>query len=232
MYLVELLCIPKSASRCCVCNTIRQHDVEQSRAPTMSPLLWWQNLVFAALTSALCFPPMASMGTTHHTHCLHGYSLIALHETSTWNRQTVWSREPWGVSCQCHIRKVQPLLRVTSRAQNPFPLFTSAVRAAACVQPLLSQPETKIPPSLETSKGTRWGKKMFPCYLMLPNSFWWQLCLAPRTAHKVELFSLGSWWHGIRGLFTSEKGWSWRKQNIRCCLEQQESSLHFKSTAA
>lgn len=90
----------------------------------------------------------------------------------------------------------------------------------------------KYLPAWRLPKAQGGGKKMFPCYLMLPNSFWWQLCLAPRTAHKVELFSLGSWWHGITGLFTSEKGWPWRKQNIRCCLEQQESSLHFKSTAA
>lgn len=70
------------------------------------------------------------------------------------------------------------------------------------MQPLMSQPEIKIPPSLETSKSARWRKEMFPYYLMLSNSFQWQLChapSAPRTAEQHVRWSCFPWTPGDVG---------------------------------
>lgn len=108
--------------------------------------------------------PCTGWKATGHTRCLHVFhNLIAVHKTNTWNRQTLSDPKCPGAYYVnvTYIKKVQRALRVTSCVHNPFPLFTSAVRAVAHMQLLHcgchNLEETKIAPSLETSKSTRWG---------------------------------------------------------------------------
>lgn len=99
-----------------------------------------------------------------HTRCLHVFhNLIAVHKTSTWNRKTLSDPKCLGAHYVnvTYIRKVQRARRVASCVRSVFLLFTSAVRAVARTQPWLcgchNLQETKIAPSLEISKSTRWG---------------------------------------------------------------------------
>lgn len=180
MYLVELLCIMKAVSRCCVCYKVRKND-SITPSPCSSILAAHpepcqgagalssdgKNVFFlgsVAFTTAVCFPPMHRMESHHHTRCLHVFhNLIAVHKTNTWNRQMPCDpKYPRAYYVNVtYIKKVQRALGVTFCVHSPLPLFTSAVRVAACTQPLCcgchNLEETKIAPILETFKRTSWG---------------------------------------------------------------------------
>lgn len=207
-----------------------------------TPLLCWQNVVSAALTLAL-LPTHGQHGkplTTHAAYmcfsCLHVYSLIAVHKPA---RGRVIQKALGCIMSVSHtLRKYSSQWLLVLRALSIIHSCCQSCSTNAAIAVTTWNKNTSQPGDSQKHKVE---EKMFLYYLMLWNSFWWQFCLAPsapRTARKVELFSLDSWRHGIIGLFTSEKGWPtsekgwpWRKQNIRCCLGQQESSLHFKCTA-
>lgn len=132
MYLVTFLCITQSASRCCMCYTIRQHSdgaPPPSRLPTRSPAREQDSSPLLAKCCSSCPDPGSALPThgqhgkpltTHAAYmcfsCLHVYSLIAVHKTSTWSRDP----ESPGVDyvSVTYIKEVQ--LTATSRAQSPF----------------------------------------------------------------------------------------------------------------
>lgn len=180
LYLVELLCIMKAVSRCCVCYTVRKND-SITPSPCSSILAAHPKPCqgAGALSSdgkmgfflevspspRLCAShPCTGWKATHHTRCLHVFhNLLAVHKTNTWNRQM-----PSDPKCPrayyvnvTYIKKVQRALGVTSCVHSPFPLFTSAVGAVARTQLLHcgchNLEETKIAPILETFKRTSWG---------------------------------------------------------------------------
>lgn len=126
MYLLELLCITKAVSRCCVSYTISQHDdaaPPPSTPPTTSPAREQESSPLMG-KHHFCCPDLGSVLPTHGQHgkpltthtaymcfsCLHVYSLIAVHKTSTWNRQTPSDPQSPGAYYVnvTYIREVQP----------------------------------------------------------------------------------------------------------------------------